>query len=94
MVRYLFYTIGDLTYQSPLVYLRKKQLRNFKISFAVCLGCARGMLKRLFLITNVSTDNILDLLYCGQQAARELRFEQACLMSLHNKVHFLSDSAS
>jgi len=23
MVRYLFYTIGDLTYQSPLVYTRR-----------------------------------------------------------------------
>jgi len=28
MVRYLFYTIGDLTYQSPLVY---KMVRHFFI---------------------------------------------------------------
>jgi len=31
MVRYLFYTIGDLTYQSHLVYLKKNIFRELII---------------------------------------------------------------
>jgi len=30
MVRYLFYTIGDLTYQSPLVYSTEKFVNKLK----------------------------------------------------------------
>ena len=32
MVRYLFYTIGDLTYQSPLVHTTKKRTETLLVS--------------------------------------------------------------
>ena len=41
MVRYLFYTIGDLTYQSPLVECRYMLKRTHRLSLSViyCLEC-------------------------------------------------------
>jgi len=44
MVRYLFYTIGDLTYQSPLV--------SYNISFHVNLDL-RGYLPHLGFLTKL-----------------------------------------
>jgi len=78
MVRYLFYTIGDLTYQSPLVYRWEGWVSSFQLANSLRISWRKRNASRFAIFAVVITKTVVITKMTGDSENRCVDYVDDC----------------